>query len=147
MSLMSLLTSPSCPYENWWFIFQDTLQSFFHRVRHSPSLTSEQHLLSSINTNHHRKMGETDIPTILCGGKKGCVQTCIWVCDWRWPVQPISHPSCGVTVRNFSPCSSPPRSSPPPPLLSLFLHNLKTAENPINHHRQWESDRLYLTGN
>lgn len=49
-------------------------------------LTSEQYLPLApheYNYNYEPKMDQTDVPTILCGGKTGCIQTCTWV--WMVP--------------------------------------------------------------
>lgn len=83
MSLMSLLTSSFCPLSIRLFVFffQGTPQSFLPQVKHSQCLTSEQYFLPPMNTNYQPKMGQTDIPTILCGGKTGCLQAsiCVWM--------------------------------------------------------------------
>lgn len=83
--------------------------------------------LASHDTNYQPKMDQTDIPTILCGGKMGCGQTCIWVWMALGCAAHLPPFIWWCSEKSFTLCFSPICSSPLP-LLSLFFHNLKTPE-------------------
>lgn len=126
-----------------FFFFQDTPRSFplpcqaflVLSIRAVP-------FLPPVNTNYQQKMVQTDIPTMLCGGKTGRFQTCMWV----WAAL-----TCATHWLPYIWCRD--EESFTPLLASIFRHRHYSTypqyawEIQENQRRWWKSDGLYLKWN